>query len=129
MSLPAETKSEAGSSSVSVKVKGSQPVFSQSSQHRETDLQIVARMNQQAAQMSTSGNDQVVTGRVTSSEEADMRRLHRELAGIQSQIRQEQKRLKTRNFDEQKNIKGQQQRMQKLDSRLRRLQTEIVALN
>ena len=61
-------------------IAGSQSAYSQSTQHRQTDLQFVTRMNQEAAQMLTSANNR-------------------------------------------------EKRMRKLDAKLRRVQTEIVALN
>jgi len=47
---------------------------------------------------------------------------------LKAQVRQEQDRLRSGNFDDQKNAKEQQARMQKLDARIRQVQTEIVAL-
>ena len=38
-------------------VAGTQPAFSQSTQHRQTDLQFVTRMNQEAAQMLIRASD------------------------------------------------------------------------
>ena len=130
-------------------VAGTQPAFSQSTQHRQTDLQFVTRMNQEAAQMLTRANKleerlRGVKGSAGDAEtraperlrhknravsEADLNRLRNELKGVKSEIRKEQERLKSKNFDKKENVKEQEKRMRKLDAKLRRVQTEIVALN
>jgi len=130
-------------------IAGSQSAYSQSTQHRQTDLQFATRMNQEAAQMLTRANKlEKRLGRAKAAagdaetraperlrhkdravSEADLTRLRNELKGVKSQIRKEQKRLKSKNFDKKKNVQEQQKRMRKLDARLRRVQTEIAALN
>jgi len=130
-------------------VAGSQSAYSQSTQHRQTDLQFVTRMTQEAAQMLTRANKlekrlgraNVAAGDADTRaperlrhkdravSEADLTRLRKELKGVKSEIRKEQKRLKSKNFDKKKNVQEQEKRMRKLDAKLRRVQTEIVALN
>jgi chromosome segregation ATPase len=60
--------------------------------------------------------------------DTDTQRLRNELKNLKAQVRQEQDRLRSGDFDDQKNVKEQQARMQKLDARLRQVQTEIAAL-
>jgi len=125
----------------------SQLALSQSVQHRQTDLQFVSRMNQQATEMSVRIEELELslgqTSTATNAEQraperlrhknratsdADTQRLRSELKNLKAQVRQEQDRLRSGNFDDQKNAKEQQARMQKLDTRLRQVQSEIAAL-
>jgi chromosome segregation ATPase len=125
----------------------SQLALSQTAQHRQTDLQFVSRMNQQATEMSVRIDELELrlgqTGTATASgqgaperlrhknraaSDADVQRLRNELKNLKAQVRQEQDRLHSGNFDDQKDAKEQQARMQKLDARIREVQTEIVAL-
>jgi len=106
-------------------------------------------MNQQASEMSVRIDElelslgQTSTATATGAEQraperlrhknraasdTDTQRLRNELKNLKAQVRQEQDRLRSGNFDDQKNVKEQQARMQKLDARLRQVQTEIVAL-
>jgi hypothetical protein len=125
----------------------SQLALSQTVQHRQTDLQFVSRMNQQATGMSDRIDELELhlaqTGTANNAEQraperlrhknraasdADVQRLRNELKNLKAQVRQEQDRLRSGDFDDQKNVKEQQARMQKLDARLRQVQTEIAAL-
>ena len=125
----------------------SQLALSQTVQHRQTDLQFVSRMNQQATEMSVRIDELELslgqTSTATNAEEraperlrhknraasdTDTQRLRNELKNLKAQVRREQDRLRSGNFDDQKNAKEQQARMQKLDARIRQVQTEIVAL-
>lgn len=125
----------------------SQLALSQTVQHRQTDLQFVSRMNQQATEMSdridelelSLGQTSTATGaeqraperlrhKNRAASDTDTQRLRNELKNLKAQVRQEQDRLRSGNFDNQKNAKEQQTRMQKLDARIREVQTEIVAL-
>jgi chromosome segregation ATPase len=129
----------------------SQLALSQTVQHRQTDLQFVSRMNQQATEMSVRidelelslGQTSTAAAAATGAEQraperlrhknraasdTDTQRLRNELKNLKAQVRQEQDRLRSGDFDDQKNVKEQQARMQKLDARLRQVQTEIAAL-
>ena len=125
----------------------SQLALSQTVQHRQTDLQFVSRMNQQATEMSVRIDELELslgqTSTATNAEQraperlrhknraasdTDTQRLRNELKNLKAQVRREQDRLRSGNFDDQKNAKEQQARMQKLDARIRQVQTEIVAL-
>ena len=125
----------------------SQLALSQTVQHRQTDLQFVSRMSQQATEMSVridelelglgqtgtataagQGTPERLRHKNRAASDADVQRLRNELKNLKAQVRQEQNRLHSGNFDDQKNVKEQQARMQKLDARLRQVQTEIVAL-
>lgn len=124
----------------------SQPALAQKTvQHRQSDLDFVSRMNQQAALMSTQvrelesrlgkGERSVDVERRTPERlrhkdraisKTDEQRFGNELKQLRCQIQQEQNRLKSASFDDQKSVREQEQRMQKLDAKIRQLQTEIA---
>ncbi len=132
-------------------MSGSELAFSQSAQHRETDLDFTTRATQQATNMSarvaelekrlsqsSSSTGQAASGsperlrhkdRAATSTDADRERLQNELGSLKSEIRKEQQRMRSQDLDDDKVAREQQQRMQKLDARLRRVETEIVALD
>ena len=56
----------------------------------------------------------------------DEQRLSSELKQLHSQILREQNRLKSANFDDQESVREQEQRMQKLDAKIRQLQAEMA---
>ena len=125
----------------------SQLALSQTVQHRQTDLQFVSRMNQQATEMSVRIEELELslgqTSTATNAEQraperlrhkdraasdTDTQRLRSELKNLKAQVLQEQDRLRSGNFDDQKNAQEHQASMQKLDTRLRQVQSEIAAL-
>lgn len=99
--------------------------------NKDPDLEFVARMNQQVADMYASANK--LDARLSAMDrKADGKKkranLAHELNAIKSNLRDEQKRLDVKDFKKEHGKNEMEKRMQKLKQRLRVAEREIAAL-
>lgn len=99
-------------------------------QKNESDLDFVARMNQQVADMYSNANK--LDARLSAMDrKADGKKkranLAHELNAIKSNLREEQKRLDVKEFKKDHGKKEMEKRIQKLKERLRAAEREIPA--
>ena len=101
-------------------------------QKNESDLDFIARMNQQVADLYASANklDAQLSAMDRKGDGKKKRaKLAHELNAIKSNLRDEQKRLDVKEFKKEHGKKEMEKRMQKLKERLRAAEAELAALS